>query len=234
MGLRRLAKRLVWSLRPAAHESARDPQALFTEFYRRNKWRGLSRSGTGSDAAQTGVLERQLGVLLRELGVRHLLDVPCGDFAWMQRVDLTGIDYLGGDIVPPLIDANRRRYGRAGVEFRVIDLLRHSLPAADLLLCRDCLVHLPLADGMAALRAVAASDIDYLLLTTFPGRPVNADIQAGKWRPLDLQRAPFVLPPPLRLVVEQCTEKDGRYADKALGLWRRVDLVAALAGSGDT
>lgn len=232
MGLRRLARRLARSVRPAARRAVRDPQALFTQFYRRNKWRGLSRSGTGSDASQTGVLERQLGVLLRELGVRRLLDVPCGDFAWMQRVDLAGIEYVGGDIVPPLIDANRRRYGRAGVQFRIIDLLRDPLPAADLLLCRDCLVHLPLADGVAALRAVAASNIDYVLLTTFPERPLNADIPAGKWRPLNLRRAPFALPPPLRLVVEQCTEKNGRYADKALGLWRRTDLVAALDGSG--
>ena len=28
-----------------------------------------------------------------------MLDVPCGDFRWMAHVDLSGIIYIGGDII---------------------------------------------------------------------------------------------------------------------------------------
>ncbi len=204
-------------------------RSVFGGFYRRNKWRGqTSRSGTGSDPAQTATIEVALPALLRELGVRRLLDVPCGDFVWMQRVDLGGIAYLGGDIVSPLIDANQRQYGSPAIQFGVIDLVCDALPPADLLLCRDCLVHLPLDDAVTALRAIARADVDHVLLTTFPERSVNTDIVLGKWRPLNLERAPFNLPAPRRLILENCTERDGRFADKALGLWSRDDLLAAL------
>jgi SAM-dependent methyltransferase len=227
VGFRQIRARLARALRRHGGVAAR--RFVFDDFYRRNKWEGqTSLSGTGSDPAQTALIEAELAVLLREIGVRQLLDVPCGDFAWMQRIDLGGIDYVGGDIVAPLIEANRRRYRRPGVEFHVIDLVGGPLPAADLLLCRDCLVHLPLADAVRALRAVADADIDHVLLTTFAGRAANTDVPVGKWRPLNLEKPPFNLPPPQRLIVEGCTEKNGRFADKALGLWRRDDLAVAL------
>lgn len=208
---------------------ARGRRAVFDDFYRRNKWQGqTSLSGTGSDPGQTTRLEAELAGLLRDLGVRRLLDAPCGDYAWMRRVDLGGIQYVGGDIVAPLIEANRQRYAATGVEFRVLDVVSGPLPPADVVLCRDCLVHLPLRDALSALRTMARADISHLLLTTFPARDANVDIATGKWRPLNLERPPFNLPPPQRLLVEGCTEKGGRFADKALGLWRREDVAAAL------
>lgn len=205
-----------------------DAAQLFTDFFRRNKWNGRqSLSGTGSDADQTRVIVRELPLLLRRLGVHRVLDVPCGDFAWMKQVDLAGIDYLGADIVAPLIEANRRRHARPGVEFQVLDLIRDRLPAVDLVLCRDCLVHLSFAQAQQALANIAASGARYLLTTTFTGRAENADIPTGKWRALNLQRPPFDLPPPLEIINERCTEKDGRYADKSLGLWPLTALRRA-------
>jgi len=53
----------------------------------------------------------------------------------------------------------------------------------------------------------------------------NAEAATGDWRPLNLERPPFNLPPPLVLVNEQCTEAQGRYADKSLGVWRLGDLA---------
>lgn len=206
--------------RAAASGDRVDAAQVFTGFFRRNKWGGRqSVSGTGSDAEQTRAIVQALPPLLQRLGVRSVLDVPCGDFAWMKQVDLSGIDYTGADIVAPLIEHNRRRYARPGVQFRVLDLTRDRLPAADLVLCRDCLVHLSFAQAQQALANIAASGARYLLTTTFAGRSGNVDIPTGKWRTLNLQQPPFDLPPPLELINEQCTEKNGRFADKSLGLW---------------
>jgi hypothetical protein len=41
--------------------------------------------------------------LLRQFEIHSLLDLPCGDFNWMQHVDLQGIKYTGGDIVEALV-----------------------------------------------------------------------------------------------------------------------------------
>jgi hypothetical protein len=38
-------------------------------------------------------------------------------------------------------------------------------------------------------------------------------------RPLNLERAPFSLGPPLRLISEKESVEDPRYSDKSLGLW---------------
>ena len=46
----------------------------------------------------------------------------------------------------------------------------------------------------------------------------------GDWRVLDLEREPFHLPPPARILNEGCTEGGGAFADKSLALWRVADL----------
>jgi hypothetical protein len=54
--------------------------------------------------------------LMGELRLRALLDVPCGDLNWMCAVVLVGIEYVGADVVPALIETNTARYGRAGAD----------------------------------------------------------------------------------------------------------------------
>jgi SAM-dependent methyltransferase len=239
--LKSIARRLpglpavVRRLREAAERrrlAGRSPQAIFDEYFQRNTWGGrTSRSGRGSDADQTRVLVEALPALWADLGVRRVLDVPCGDFEWMRRVDLGTVQYVGGDIVPALVDANRRAFARPGVQFQTLDLLRDPLPSTDLVLCRDCLVHLSFADARRALAGIAASDATWCLLTTFTERSANADIVTGQWRPLNLTLPPFDLPPPTIDIVERCTEGDGQYADKALALWRVQDLRRAIDNS---
>ena len=71
------------------------------------------------------------------------------------------------------------------------------LPAADLVLCRDCLPHFSLRDARRALENIVASGSTFLLTTTFTDRQANQDIRTGDFRALNLERAPFALPSPL-------------------------------------
>jgi hypothetical protein len=202
----------------------------FARIYQTNLWFDAeSRSGTGSSLDATARLRDSLPPLLRSLNARSLLDVPCGDFNWMSRVDLSGIDYIGGDIVEPIVEANRQRYESPARRFMKVDLTSGSLPRADVILCRDCLVHFSFANIIAAFRTMKASGAGYLLTTTFPGRQINHDIVDGDWRPLNLAQSPFLLPEPQSLILEDCTEEGGAYADKALAVWRVSDLPTQLA-----
>lgn len=136
--------------------AARDPAEIFSDYARSNKWGDKdSKSGKGSNLEATAEVRRVLPDLLRELGARSMLDVPCGDFFWMAHVDLAGIDYLGGDIVPELIAANRAAHARPGVDFQVVDLIRGPVPQADVIFVRDCLVHLSHDHVRAALANIA-------------------------------------------------------------------------------
>lgn len=207
-----------------------DAAATFDAIFRGRHWGAdAPASGAGADRSQTQAIEAALPPLLADLGVRSLLDVPCGDFGWMQHVPMPGIDYTGVDLLPALVAAHQARYGAPGRRFLQRDVLRDALPTADLILCRDLLVHLSFADIARAVSTFRASASTYLLTTTFPDTQRNEDIVTGDWRPINLERPPFSWPPPERLIVEHCTESEGRFADKSLGLWRLDRLPSGAA-----
>ncbi|MFD0660266.1 methyltransferase domain-containing protein [Thermocatellispora tengchongensis] len=116
----------------------------FAYIHRENMWGSeTSVSGVGSEDVATAALRRDIPALLARLGARTLLDLPCGDFGWLSAAPLRLDSYIGADIVPALVEANRARHAGPGRSFELLDLTRDPLPRADVVLCRDCLVHLP-------------------------------------------------------------------------------------------
>lgn len=182
-----------------------------------------SLSGAGSSLAETESLRRQLPSLFRRLDVSSVLDVPCGDFHWMSRLDLSGVSYVGGDIVPDLVESNRQRFP-SPLEFRVIDVTADPLPNVDLILCRDLLIHLGTRDAARALSNILKSGSRLLLASHYFDRTENLDIPSGDFRPINLTRAPFNLPPPVERLDEDSRLEDGLYADRSMALWRLDDL----------
>lgn len=218
----------IQRLRELLRPGGRRVREKFVAIYRENMFGSdESRSGAGSTMEQTATLRVALPALLGELGVRSLIDAPCGDFNWMSRTPLDLDRYVGIDIVEELIRANQERYGSPKREFLCRDIIADPLPTAEVILCRDCLVHLTFDQASKAIGNFKRSGSTYLLTTIFSERDANVDLK-GKdiWRTLNLERAPFNFPPPLRLVNENCTEGDGAYVDKCLGLWRLADLPA--------
>ncbi len=208
-------------------------EQTFTEIYRTNRWGGVeSVSGRGSDSDQTTRIIRDLPTLLHALEIRRLLDIPCGDYRWMSRVTLGEIDYVGADVVEALVAENRRRFAGAHVRFEKLNVITDPLPRVDLVLCRDCLVHLSYADVLAALRQMSASRSRFLLTTTFTARETNHDILSGDWRTLNLEKPPFNFPPPQQVLNEGCTEAGGAFADKSLALWLMEDIERVLERGG--
>ncbi len=195
----------------------------FSYIYRTNLWGSDdSRSGLGSELGETRRLRAGLADLTKRFRIRSLLDIPCGDCRWITRMDLTGIHYIGADIVETIVTENAARFpGRA---FLRLDLTRDPLPRADAVLCRDCLVHLSFENIFKAFRNLRSSGSEWLITTTFLEHKSNQDIADGDWRMLNLERPPFNLPRPEAVIVEGCTECNGAYADKALGFWRVAGL----------
>lgn len=201
-----------------------DLQGRFDCIFETNPWGDdHSRSGVGSTLPETETLRREIPALLHDLGARSLLDIPCGDFGWLSLTEL-GVDHTGADIVEALVAQNTARYGSANRRFVRLDLTADPLPPADVVLCRDCLVHLSYANIRRALANVRRSGAKYFLTTSFPGAKSNRDIEDGDWRPLNFQVAPFNLPAPARTIVENCIEAGGAYRDKSLCLWPAVEL----------
>lgn len=192
---------------------------VFTDIYNNNFWGSTeSRSGEGSELKNTLYLRTALPALLSKLEIKSILDIPCGDYKWMQYVDLSNITYIGADIVPELIYNNKLQH--AGMDFRVLDITSDSLPQTDVIFCRDCFVHLSYSLIESAITNIIKTDFKYILLTTFIGDRYNIDINTdGNWRPLNFEKPPFSLPKPVEILDERCTEGEGNYTDKSIGVW---------------
>ncbi len=194
----------------------------FEEIFENNRFLGTeSRSGGGSSLLQTRIIRKKIPKLLDELKIQHLLDVPCGDWNWMRHVNLSNVQYTGGDIVAAIVNNNNQSFGNENRKFEYLNIVTGPLPQADLILCRDCLVHLNFVDGLAALDQFRKSGARWLLTTTFTERSSNTDLYEGDiWRPLNLEKPPYNLPKPERYINEECTEENGLFGDKCLGLWK--------------
>jgi SAM-dependent methyltransferase len=213
---------LVWNLKIRPRWRRMGATAVFTEHYRMNAWLGEeSRSGNGSSLYSTRIIRAELPQLLIDFQVHSVLDIPCGDFNWMQLLDLPA-HYVGADIVEEIIVANQLRYASPMRSFVRLDLTTDPLPKVDLVLCRDCLVHLSFRHIQDALLNIKRSHSMLLLATTHPLLEKNHDIVTGEWRRLNLQAPPFSLPKPVILIDEKCQDRAG--LDKHLGLWRVSDI----------
>lgn len=202
-------------------------QEKFSEVYEKNIFGGReSRSGEGSDLLQTEVIRREIPKVIQANSITSLLDAPCGDWYWMKHTELGVERYFGVDIVERLISKNRREFGSATATFHCMNLVGDDLPQADLILCRDCLVHLAFEDALKIVANFKRSGAKFLLTTTFVQHKQNNELHGVDdfWRPLNLQLPPFGFPNPVSLINEGCTEEEGRYKDKCLGLWRLSDI----------
>ncbi|MBW7962892.1 class I SAM-dependent methyltransferase [Bradyrhizobium sp. BR 10261] len=208
-----------------------DLAARFDRIERINLWgAATSVSGLGSEDLATAAIRDALPGLLHRLGARSLLDAPCGDAGWIGSMQLD-VDYVGIDIVPSLIAANSARVARGELRghFAVADITRDSLPRCEVILCRDCLVHLSFQNIARAISCFRASGAQFLLVTTFPEWDDNSDCEDGDWRALNMTKPPFGWPAPRELINERCEEGGGGWRDKSLGLWRLDELPEGTA-----
>ncbi len=198
-----------------------ETEEIFNTIYNTNNWKSIeSISGSGSELKQTESLINDLRKLFNDLKPSSVLDIPCGNFGWMQKLDYSGIHYTGADIVEDIISKNIQTCGnRNHTEFRVLNLISDPLPKADIVIVRDCFVHFAFEDIFKALANIKASGSRYLLTTTFPDHKHNYNIITGDWRTLNLEKEPFNFKHPILIINENCTENNGRYADKSMALW---------------
>jgi hypothetical protein len=206
-------KRVIWVLRyPTA-------ASRFAKIYETNYWaNGESRSGEGSTLEATRDVRLALERFIIEHGVDSILDVPCGDFNWMQYTEIR-VHYYGGDIVEELISCNQAQHGTASRSFAVIDLTRTQLPNCSLVFSRDCLNHLSISDIRLAIANIRRSGAEYLAVTQFPGQRVNKDQESGfNYRELNFRLPPFAWPNPSAIFAESS------HPGKHIAFWKIATL----------
>ncbi len=201
---------------------------VFNDIYKSNLWhiseKRESVSGIGSSLEQTREIIKTFPFVFQKFEITSMLDIPCGDFNWMQKIDFLKIKYTGADIVEAIVKTNSEKYKTQNTKFIQLNLIEDQLSKVDLIFCRDCLVHLSFSDILNAIENIKKSGSKYLMTTTFTDQQSNKDIHTGGWRPLNLELKPFNFPAPIYFLNEKCTEMDGLFKDKSLGLWEIAKL----------
>jgi SAM-dependent methyltransferase len=192
---------------------------IFQQIYLNNVWRcDETRSGPGSTLSSTTLLRQNLVEVLTKLNVKTIVDAPCGDINWMQHLDYEFDQYIGIDIVPELIEKLRDTNIIKNSSFQVNNIITDILPQADVIFCRDCLIHLPFDKIKKAITNISKAGFKYIITTTFP-RQINIDCTTGSWRPLNFGADPFNWPAPNYLINEQPENSNWQFADKSMGVW---------------
>jgi SAM-dependent methyltransferase len=195
-----------------------DTKGKFTEIYLHNLWNNEeSRSGIGSTIGRTTKIRKGIQDLFVTEGIRSICDAGCGDFNWMKQVDFVRVRYIGVDIVRDLIRANKKEYERENVSFLELDIIKDKLPAVDLIICREVLLHFSFHDLCATLHNFKNTGARFLLTTHYPSITGNVDIRTGKCHVINLRLAPLNFPEPLKTIEEDVS-------DQCLALWKLEDI----------
>lgn len=197
----------------------------FTKIFNNNLFNGKeSISGEGSSLEQTKEIRKELPKLFKELNIKRLLDAPCGDWNWMKELDLSNIHYIGMDIVDKIINMNIIKYAKSNIKFISCNIIEEQLPKADIIFCRDCLVHLSYDNIFKAINNFKKSESTYLLTTTFPHyEKENVDLfKTDIWRAINLEKYPFNFPAPLLYIID--IKSGSPFNNKTLGLWELTEI----------
>jgi hypothetical protein len=192
----------------------------FDAISRRNVWQNReSRSGFGSTEQATELLRENFPEMIRLLEVENILDIPCGDFHWMQLLNLQ-IPYIGADISEALVKKLQQEHASGNKrEFRRLDIVNDSLPSADLTFVRECFNHFSFRRIHAATANVKLAGGRYLAVTHYPAHTLNTNQETGfTYRPINFTIAPFGWPPPIHTMSESAC--DGR----VVAVWRLDEI----------
>lgn len=182
-----------------------DPD-IFDKIYENSYWG--NGSGGGSSPEATEPYKIFLEGFIRQHDIKSIVDLGCGDWQFSQFLDFGSATYFGIDASKNVIANNQRSFSRPGVSFANLPESYSKLPSADLLVCKDVLMHLDtkkVQDILSILPsfkyALITNDIscvsafrEILHRMRRPFSPVNnKEIKTGDYRTLDPTQQPFNL-----------------------------------------
>lgn len=179
-------------------------------------------NGPGSRVEGTVDVREWLPKVFEAYDIKTMLDLPCGDWNWMQTVDLSSIQYEGWDIDSASIAQNWARFGdRGNVNFKFGNVFTAlEIPAVDLIFCRDFLQHLPNPAIIEVLHKFIESDSRYLITNNYRestnaethcsltgghtgAQGSNEVLHGYYYRPVNLEAPPFRFGGRVESIVEQ-------------------------------
>ena len=124
-------------------------------------------------------------------------DLGCGDFNIGKELVKYCKKYIAVDIVPDLIEHNKKTFKAENIEFHNLDIAEDELPSADCVILRQVLQHLSNKEIKSVVKKLY--DYKYIILTEHLPEEVfepNKDIISGQGIRLKKQSGVNLLAPP--------------------------------------
>ena len=182
-------------------------KTVFTSIFKSKHWAHgdmpdeyISVSGHGSNinSEQSNNLIYSLVEFIKKNNINSILDMPCGDFLWMNKLlkQIEIRNYLGLDIVEEIIDQNIKLYENEHIKFKSCDIVDFETSEDfDLVLMRDFFIHTNNEDIKRILMNIKKMNIKYFAFENYSVSK-NVDVVPGKHRKINLKLDPFNLMEP--------------------------------------
>jgi SAM-dependent methyltransferase len=189
----RLYPKLSIRLLLSQRESSKKRKLAFNEIYELNLWNGGS--GPGSKAETTEPYRRVLEEFIAQNQITSILDIGCGDFVVMANVNMNNAKYLGVDIAAEIIKENLLNYRTKDIDFIQADILHFKPRKVDLIVIKDVLQHCSNGEIQQILRGISKRSRFLIICndTHHENFTINSEIEAGGYRPINLENEPFHL-----------------------------------------
>jgi len=155
----------------------------------------VSGHGSNTETLQSKNLINCMIKFIDKFNINSILDIPCGDFLWMNQVMKIRpeIRYQGIDIVNQIIKNNKNKYIHKNIEFECEDILNFKTDKKfDLLLMRDFFIHINNSEIQIILDKIKKLNINYFATESYSVEK-NFDVLTGKHRKINLKINPFNL-----------------------------------------
>ena len=183
---------------------------VFTSIFKSKHWvqkndslkiinTSVSGHGSNTETLQSKNLINCMIKFIDKFNINSILDIPCGDFLWMNQVMKIRpeIRYQGIDIVNQIIKNNKNKYIHKNIEFECEDILNFKTDKKfDLLLMRDFFIHINNSEIQIILDKIKKWNIDYFASESYSVEK-NFDVLTGKHRKINLKINPFNLSNPI-------------------------------------
>lgn len=189
---------------------------IFAEIYSRNMWGDGDVFWSGEGSHAPSLVDPYVKCVLDWVAAQphplNIVDLGCGDFSVGNQLLATAASYVGCDVVPQLIEWNRKRYPH--VEFVLCDITKDLLPVGDVAIIRQVLQHLSNRDISRIIPKL--QQYSHIIVTehlpkspTFTpnlDKPSNFGIRIGMNSGVRITKPPFCMPVTHEQVL--CTVED--------------------------
>jgi hypothetical protein len=118
----------------------------------------------------------------------------------MRHVDLSGVDYIGIEIVESLLNTLQKTYTTETCKFQKLNCFKDPPEKTDLWIARDLLNLVPMSSIRLFFHRFLESKSSFLAVTSVETYTQYEDILEGSMRPLNLREPPLSLPEPLKIL----------------------------------